>query len=133
MADSVDGHVWLWRRGSAIGLVMKLLGRTIVREGISVGDDGVLVRSRNRPDQLVPWSEIEKFEVVGRGGTDAISIIRSNAEPLLAGRFRDSQNHRGREAPMIKASQVQRGLEHERVRAIRAAKRSARTDDIRQA
>jgi hypothetical protein len=133
MPTAADGQVWLWRQRSAFDLVMSLLGRTTVREGIRVTDTGVLVRSRNRPDQLVPWSKIEKFEVVGRGSTDAISIIRSDAGPLLAGSFRDSRNTHVRDAPVIKASRVQRELEHERVKAIRAAKRSSRADDTEQA
>jgi hypothetical protein len=132
MAHSAEVQVWLWRQNSASDLFMKLLGRTAVREAIGVGDSGVIVRSRNRPDQLVPWPEIEKFEVVSRGGADAISIIRRNAEPLLVGRFRDSPNTHVRDAPVMKAARVQRALEHERVKAIRAAKRSARTDDSEQ-
>ena len=96
------------------------------RDGIGVGDGGVLVRSRSRPDQWVPWSEIEKFEVTSRGGADAISIIRSNAAPLLTGKIYSSPLSRGRNAPTIRAYEIQHALEHERVKAIRAARRSAR-------
>jgi hypothetical protein len=115
---------------AALGLLtvaVKLLARIPSREGIGVGDNGVLVRSRSRPDQWVPWSEVEKFGVISQGGLDAISIIRSNAEPLLAGRFYSSSLSRGRNAPVIKAYRIQHALEHERVEAIRAARRSARS------
>jgi hypothetical protein len=100
------------------------LSRLPFRDGIGVGDNGVLVRSRSRPDQWVPWSEIEKFQVADRGGADAILIIRSNAKPLLTGKIYSSPLSRGRNAPTIRAYEIQHALEHERVKAIRAGRRS---------
>jgi hypothetical protein len=147
MRDSEGELVRDWYRGSVIDPVTAFLARTGAwggvgaiaagavlraighlfpsRDGIGVGDNGVLVRSRSRPDQWVPWSEVERFEVVSRGRGDAISVIRGNGEPLLAGRFRTNSFTRARNARAIEAYKVQQALEHERVKAIRAARRSA--------
>jgi hypothetical protein len=94
-------------------VAIAFLSRFPSREGIGVGDNGVLVRSRSRPDQWVPWSEVERFEVVSQGRADAISVIRGNAEPLLAGRFYRRPLTRARNVPAIKAYKAQHALEHE--------------------
>lgn len=147
MRDSEGELVREWYRGSVIDPVTAFLARTGARGGvgaiaagavlraighlfpsrdrIGVGDNGVLVRSRSHPDQWVPWAEVERFEVVSRGRGEAISVIRGNGEPLLAGRFRVSSPTRARNAREIDAYKAQHALEHERVKAIRAARRSA--------
>ena len=125
MRDSEGELVRDWYRGSVIDPVTAFLARTGAwggvgaiaagavlrtighlfpsRDGIGVGDNGVLIRSRSRPDQWVPWSEVERFEVVSQGRGDAISVIRGNGEPLLAGRFRTNSFTKARNARAIDA------------------------------
>jgi hypothetical protein len=59
------------------------------RSGVGVGRDGVLVRSTSGLTRWVPWTDVERFDLVTppksrSSSMRAIAVIRRNAGPVIA-------------------------------------------------